>query len=125
MTDLTLDDLAAPDEGNDGSTDTETTDDSGDGGEWVGRLFDRLDERGYLDAIIAQQFDVPMNDESNIDPDDSTDSENDSLDAGDVAQFGKLVIDNVGDVPMSQVVKYAENNPDVVDRLINKAMDGE
>lgn len=126
MTDLTLDDLASPD-----GTDTEpeaqdsgTDDDSG--GEWIGKLIDRLDERGMLDAIIAQQFDLDtsaMND-ANIDPDDdSTDAETDAaeLDAADVAQFGKLVIDNVGDVPMSQVVQYAEGNPKVVNQLIQEA----
>lgn len=123
MTDLTLDDLASPSTNDDGDDVEATNDGDSGGGEWIDRLMNRLDERGYLDAIIAQQFDVNMNDNA-VDPgndNSSTDTE-DGLSAANVAQFGKIVIDNVGDIPMSQVVQYAENNPDVVDQLINRAM---
>lgn len=123
MTDLTLDDLASPESSEPEPEPESSSSSSEKGGEWIGRLMDRLDERGYLDAIIAQQFDVDMTDSNqNVDPTGSTDGENNTLDASSVAQFGKLVIDNVGDVSMSKVVQYAESNPQVVNQLISEAM---
>lgn len=115
MTDITLEDLA----GSGGGTDEQDADGGGGGGEWVGKLFDRLDDKGYLDAIIAQQFDV---DTDMTQPDETADDgETGSIDAETVAQFGKMVIDQVGDVPMSEVVKYCESNPAVVNNIIQQA----
>ena len=125
MTDLTLDDLA------NGTTDDgsepETTDDGSDEStaEWANTLVERLDEKGVIDAVIAQQMGVDMNDTNRTPTDSSTDTDTEAdvagLDAGDVAQFGKLVIDNAGDVSMSKVVEYAENQPELVNRLIQQA----
>jgi hypothetical protein len=126
-TDLTIQDLAA-----DGDAGGSSDDGGGDGGgEWMVDLFDRLDDRGVLDLLIAEQFDVdpsavadgPVEDvETDATPDPAG---GDALDADTVARAGKLVIDTLGDVKMSQLVKLAEKNPEKVDRLIRQGLDGE
>jgi len=118
MTDITLDDLAADQA-------AEQDDDDGDSAEGVARFLDkwaeRLDEKGMLDAFLAKQMDM---DATDINTDDGGE-QGDELDADAVATFGKLVIDNVGDVPMSKVVKYAESNPQMVNQMIKRATGGE
>lgn len=117
-TDLTLADLAADDSSDSGSGGSDDT------GEWLGDLIDRLDERGYLDALITRQLDLdsqPMTDDTADGEVPAGENGGGDVDAEAVAQFGKMVIDQVGDVPMSTVVQYAENNPEVVDNLIQEA----
>jgi hypothetical protein len=118
VTDLTFEDLAAEVAGDD---EPDEPDDAG-GGEWVREVFDRLDERGYLDALMAQQLDLdPGAAGVEATPDGGGEGAAD-LGAEEIARFGKLVIDNVGDVPVSTVVQYAENNPDTVDALVTRAL---
>lgn len=118
MTDISFEDLAAEVGGDD---EPEPEPDDGDGGAWVKELFDRLDERGYLDAMIAQQFDLDPDAGVEASPDGGAEGAAD-LGADEIARFGKLVIDNVGDVPVSTVVQYAEENPDTVDALVSRAL---
>lgn len=115
--------------------------DDGDGGdgddstaEFLEKVFDTLDERGYLDAMVTQQLDldgqnanVPSEvagSEGGGDPTASEGSPVDDLDADTVATFGKVVIDEMGDVPISKVVKLAESNPEMVDQAIQHAVGG-
>lgn len=121
MTDLTLEDLSGS--GDDGD---DSDGESGSNSEWVGSLIERLDERGYLDALIAQQLDVDMTDTPAITDDGDENSEQTTsgeLDHETVAHFGKLVLEEVGDIPISQVVKFAEANPDQVDNLIQQVQE--
>lgn len=126
MTDLTLEDLANPVSSSE-SSDGEPESESGEStAEWVDKLFDKLDEKGVVDAYIESQLglgdvDMSNNDKPSIEGDSDGESGGIDLGAGDIAHFGKLVIDNVGDVSMSTVVQYAENNPEMVDKLIQKA----
>lgn len=123
MTDLSIQDLKA-------DMDAQLPDDPDSedgGGEWVRELVDMLDQRGYLDPLIEQSLGVqgpagsaPVQADGG---DPAPEPAGVDLDADAVSQFGKLVIDSVGDVPMSTVVQYAESNPDQVDRLIEQALD--
>lgn len=126
MTDLTLEDLANPVSSSE-SSDGEAESESGEStAEWVDKLFDKLDEKGVVDAYIESQLglndiDMSNSDKPSIEGDSDGESGGIDLGAGDIAHFGKLVIDNVGDVSMSTVVQYAESNPEMVDKLIQKA----
>lgn len=119
MTDLELSDLAD-------NNDTDTGDDSG-GNEGLSRIADYMIENGYLDAMMAEQFGANMTQQPS-NPGGGGDSSDDSggdLDSEAVAKFGKQVIDQVGDVPMSTVVQFAENNPEQVDALIEQVVENE
>jgi len=122
MTDLTLEDLAASGGGSDDSGGSSSSSDES-GGEWLVSLFDKLDERGYLDAYMAQQLDVDVPTE--VEASGGGGDGDGSLEAGDVAQFGKHVIDEVGDVPISKVVRFAETNPETVNQLIGQTLNDE
>jgi len=117
MTDYTLDDLvrdATPDGSDDsGGGDSGSSGDDGGGLEWVGEVFERLDERGFIDAYMSEQLD--------IDPGEATadvSGDPDDLAADDIAAIGKQVIDHMGDVKISKIVRMAETNPQTVDKLI-------
>lgn len=130
--DVSLDDLKADQDaalGGDDDSDDSTA-------EFLEKVFDTLDERGYLDAMVAQQFDLDGVQSGTgetgdvpaaVDPDggDPTGAASaGEVDAEAVARFGKLVIDNMGDVPMSKVVKIAESNPQTVNQVIQQATQG-
>jgi hypothetical protein len=124
MSDLTIDDLAA-DEG--ATVESGGSGDGGDTAEWVTDLIDRLDEKGVLDALIAQQVGADPEalaaEAPAVESDHAADAgvETD-LDADTVATFGKIVIDQYGDVPISQVVKAAESDPEAVEEAIDAAL---
>lgn len=125
MGELTIDDLAA----DDGASTDDGGGSGGDTADWVGDLIDRLDEKGVLDALVAQQVGLDPSEAVAPEPDAggadaAADAGGADLDAATVATFGKLVIDNVGDVPVSEVVKYAESNPETVERMIDAATGG-
>jgi hypothetical protein len=124
MSDLTIDDLAA-DEG--ATVESGGSGDGGDSAEWIGDLIDRLDEKGVLDALIAQQVGADPEALAGEAPEVESDHAGDAgvetdLDADTVATFGKIVIDQYGDVPISQVVKAAESDPEAVEEAIDAAL---
>lgn len=128
MSDLTIDDLAA-DEGATVESGGGSGDD-GDAAEWIKEVFDRLDEKGVIDAYLQQQMgadpDALADEAPAVDAapaDDAADAGvGTDLDADTVATFGKIVIDQYGDVPISQVVKAAESDPEAVEEAINAAL---
>lgn len=121
MSDLSIEDLKA-----DMEEQNDSAEDSG-GGEWISDLVDKLDDRGYLDPLIQHSLGVdgsPTTGASNVEPVETDGGgESSGISAGDVSKFGTMVIDSVGDVPMSQVVKFAEDNPEQVNQLIEQAME--
>jgi len=88
-----------------------------------------LEDRGYLKQILAAsdmggQIGETNADAQAIDTMENTDTPTDSgdnveLDAQTISQFGRLVIDEFGDVPVSQVVKFADSNPDQLNQAIH------
>jgi hypothetical protein len=124
MSDLTIDDLAA-DEG--ATVESGGSGDGGDSAEWVTDLIDRLDEKGVLDALIAQQVGADPEalaaEAPAVEADHGgADAAEAGIGADDVARIGKVVIDQYGDVPISQVVKAAESDPEAVEEAINAAL---
>lgn len=123
MSDITIEDLKA-----DMESQTDTGGGEESGGEWINELIDTLDSRGYLDPLIQHSLGMEdMNPSTGAAPAEpaETDGGSVALDAADVAQFGKMVIDSVGDVPMSKVVEFSESNPEQVNQLIEQATQGQ
>lgn len=91
----------------------EATDEAGTG-EWLLEFTERLDDKGLLEPLL---FGPPEENgaEAAAEPSRSSSPE---IDAETVANIGKKVIDSMGDVPISQVVIYAEQNPEEVNQLI-------
>jgi hypothetical protein len=130
--DVTVDDLLSDET----TIVSDDADDDGDDStaEFLEKVFDTLDERGYLDAMVTQGLDLD-GEAANVpneatgggsggDPTSGGGVTADDLDAGTVATFGKVVIDEMGDVPISKVVKLAESNPQMVNQAIQHAVSG-
>jgi hypothetical protein len=133
--DYTLADLAA-------DADLADADESGSSSNLLDTV-QYLDENGYLQQLLAASnlgpngggkqpgSDGPMNAEQaraavggeQLPSTDGGQKDSaPSLDADNIAQFGKLVIDEFGDVPVSQVVKIAEANPGQVNQAIQQQL---
>ena len=116
MTDLTLEDLAS------GGSDSGAGDSGGSDGssESFLDLVQYLDESGYLGPIMFGK-DALGDDSGGIDMDDdpeTTETGELTLNAENIARFGSEVVDNIGDVPLSRVVQFAENNPDRINAAV-------
>lgn len=128
MTDLQLGDLSAGSSGTAEAAADAAQEAAGDGkgtGEWAMEIFDRLDDRGLLEPML-------FGPDSNISKQEPSDQGGDGeqgggvdLDADAIADVGKTVIDTMGDVRISEVVKFAENNPEQVNQLIEQKMGAE
>lgn len=143
MTDLTLEDLVSTPEPDPTEVATEavetveTTASDEAGGEWLLELWDRMDEKGMIEPLLfgpeagqqgpreqAQpQHANPIEEEQPISEETEASQDGSDLDADDLAQFGKMVIDYSGDLQISEIVKMAEREPETVNMMINRVMD--
>lgn len=131
-TDISLGDLAAgaaeetASEGAASAAADAATDEST--GEWAMKIFDRLEEKGLLEPILfgpdsnIKESQTPTSESQTSD---GGESDRRPVDADEIAEIGKTVIDTLGDVPISEVVKHAEENPEQVNQLIDKKLEGE
>lgn len=128
----TLADLAA-------DADAPDPDDGGGGGDSFLKALQFVDDRVGLDRLAAAQGilpqeeldggqaaqgagDVPAAPDGGDAPA-TTDGGEPTLNAENIAQFGKVLLDARGDVSISQVVMFAENNPERVNQAISEAVD--
>jgi hypothetical protein len=123
--DLTLDDLAGGGDDSGGSSGGSggKSGSDGDGGESFTELLKFLDERGYLGPLMfgdtnANGGDAPAP-EANADLESASDGDL-ALNAANIERFGKMVQGQFGDVPLSRVISFAENNPDRVNEAIRQ-----
>lgn len=100
----------------------EATEEAGTG-EWLLEFTERLDDKGLLEPLLfgpenagQSNGEVPAGrpDQGEGPPE---------INAETVASIGKKVIDTMGDVKISQVVIYAEENPEQVNRLIEQELE--
>lgn len=126
MTDLTISDISA---GNSAETDTSggetATEDEKSTGEWLVEIFDRLDERGLVEPVLFGPDSNISKQTPDGQPAEQGGGDGMELDADAIADVGKTVIDTMGDVPISEVVKYAEKNPEQVNQLIEQKLEGD
>lgn len=122
MTDLKIGDISAGSSGETEASET-STDDGKDTGEWLVEIFDRLDERGLVEPVLFGP-DSNINQTPSAEPPEQ-DGDGVDLDADAIADIGKTVIDTMGDVPISEVVKYAEQNPEQVNQLIEQKLEAD
>jgi hypothetical protein len=123
LADLAADAEVEPDDGG-----------SDSGGSDLVELFEFVDERVGLERMLMSQMDMGDLPEGAGDgagdgvPTDGARTDGGGsggadLSAESIAQFGKLVIDEFGDVPVSKVVKFAESNPEQVNEAISEQVD--
>jgi hypothetical protein len=119
--DYDLSDLQA-----DASAEPESGGESGESGDSFLKALQYIDSRVGLDRLAAAQGIIPEQAvESAGDvpaTDGSGDAERPPLTASSIAQFGKILLDQQGDVSISQVVKFAESHPDRVNQAIAQAV---
>lgn len=144
MTDLTLEDLVSEPEPASTEVATEaveaveTTASDEAGGEWLLELWDRLDDKGMIEPLLfgpeagqqgpreqaqPQHDPNPIEEENSLSEETEASQDGSDLDADDLAQFGKMVIDYSGDLKISEIVKMAEREPETVNMMINRVMD--
>jgi len=125
MTDISLSELA-PETATEAATETATEAAAEDGqssSDFLLEIVDRLDEKGILEpALFGPDKAQELNKENTqpVKSGDKSGSKDPKIDADKIAELGKKVIDSVGDVKMSQLVKYAEANPEEVNQLLNQ-----
>lgn len=133
MTDISLKDLSAGEVAQDPQKAKAATEAAGEAaeaekgtGEWLSEVIDKLDEKGLIEPILFGP-DSNISQESspdqaaNVDPKEAPAE----IDAEQIAKFGKLTIDYVGDVPISEIVKLAEEEPEKVNQLIETQLGGD
>lgn len=94
-------------------------------GEWMMELVDRLDDKGLLEPILfGKDGAIPDADASVADQAGEGGGEGGSkqFDADTLASIGKKVIDQAGDLQISQIVQLAEQHPDRVNAMIEEEM---
>jgi hypothetical protein len=122
----TLADLAA-------DAEVDTSDDGDSGGSDLVELFEFVDDKVGLERMFMQSADlgggdgsapaeVPARTDGAGAEGDAGGAGGPELNADNVAQLGKLVIDEFGDVPVSKVVKFAEANPSELNAAIDDQM---
>lgn len=131
MTDISMSDLAASSAGETASGAAEAAADAATDestGEWAMKIFDRLEEKGLLEPILfgpesnISETQTPAGEGQTTEGGESGEV---AVDADQIAEIGKTVIDTLGDVPISEVVKYAESNPEQVNQLIEQQLEGD
>jgi hypothetical protein len=119
--DLTLDDLAggAGEAADAADQATNAAEQAADSGESLMELIEFVDDRGYLEPLLfgtdALSGDTQTDATMNTDTDTDTDVE---LSAKNIAALSERIINQVGDVPLSKVAQFAEQNPDKVNGII-------
>lgn len=117
--DIEIGELAEPSAGEATVEATEAAvEEAGDTGEWLVELAEKLDDRNLLEPLLFGPDNTPIAGESEP----QTQSSTPDIDAEMIADIGKKVIDTMGDVKISQVVVYAEENPDEVNQLIERQL---
>jgi len=117
--DLTLDDLAggAGEAAEAADQAADAAEQAADSGESLMELIEFVDDRGYLEPLLfgtdALSGDTQTDATMNTDTD--TDVE---LSAQNIAALSERIINQVGDVPLSKVAQFAEQNPDKVNGII-------
>jgi len=125
MTDITLGDLAPESEaadtsGNESNEDPDSGGDS-DTGKYIVEIYEKLEDRGLIEPILFGP-DSGLQ-EREREPDDDRDGEaGEELNAETIADAGKTVIDTMGDVRISELVKFCESNPEQVNQLIEQQL---
>lgn len=90
-------------------------------GEFLIRAMEMMDSKGLLEPLLFGPEQASNIQQASPDPESGDgDDGGEQIDATVIADVGKQVIDTVGDVPISEVVKMAENNPEQVDMLIQE-----
>jgi len=114
MTDLTLEDLAGAAAGGDDDGD----DDGGAAsGESLLELVEFMDERGYLKPLMFG-IDNGGGDET-IDAEATTGTTDVELNADTIAALADRIVESrVGDVPISRIGEFAQQNPEQVNKII-------
>lgn len=123
MTDISLGELAADtvDPNGDSSESSESSEDGKATGEFLLEVYERLDEKGLVEPILfGPDSNISQRDAEPVEQGGGEGDDDPDLDAEVIADAGKTVIDTLGDVRVSELVKYAENNPEQVNQLIDQ-----
>lgn len=135
MTDISLGDIAA-ETATEKATEAaveETAKQAAGGGEstaeWMFKLVDRMEERGYLGPLLFGPDGMKELEGSAPEPAGGGPVEagggGKEIDADAIATIGKEVIDQVGDRKLSEVVVMCEQKPTMVNQLIDQQLGGE
>lgn len=121
MTDITLEDLAgSADDAADAADAAETAAESG---ESLLDMVEFLDERGYLGPLMFGD-DTPTTDAqptTDATPAaDAGDGAGVELNAANISALAEEIQAKVGDVPISRIGQFAEDNPERVNALVNQ-----
>lgn len=136
MTDITLDDLVDDDRG--GSRTDEAPEavpaENDDSAEWLYKTVEYLDAKGYLDALLAESLDAPIDtggaapqptteptDQLPAEPDDEPMTD-EQIDSTTVASALKRVYDLKGNIELKELIQMVEENPDMVDSLLEREL---
>ena len=136
MTDISLGDIAADTATNEATKTAakETAKEVATGGgsdtaEWMFKLVDNLEQRGYLGPLLFGPDGVkelqgaapaPAGEQAAAPAGGGTE-----IDAESIASIGKEVIDHVGDRKLSEVVAMCEQRPEQVNMLIDQKLGDE
>jgi hypothetical protein len=102
---------------------TEAAAEGGDTAKWLVELYSEMKDDGTLQAILfgpdgAEQLNQQQQaDPTNTDMSDQVDP-TEAIDAETIANVGELVIDEIGDVPLSTVVTACKERPATINQVI-------
>lgn len=123
MTDITLEDLADSGEAAAGGDGGETVAESG---ESLLDMVEFLDERGYLGPLMFSDGAPTTDAQPTTDATPATDAGDGAgveLNAANISALAEQVQAKVGDVPISKIGEFAEQNPERVNALVNQIGD--
>lgn len=125
MSDISLEDLAGGSGGEAAAeAAAEAAEETAESGESLLDLFEFMDDRGYLEPLMFGMN--GGNDEGGEPaPVNTTDAGEVTLTASSVAALARRVESEVGDVPISKVAAFAEQQPDRVNAVIDELEDVE